>query len=239
MTHIHAPQPASLKTTGVPLESDDSAARARDLARQAFFDERAEQWMDMWYRDDATGTYTRHAKGIGRLFDSLALRFGEAVLDVGCGSGVLAPYILERVGPYGRLHEVDYAKRMIEVNRRLHPDPRITFSVCSAEALVLPAGSLDMVICFSCFPHFDRKQAVLDNLAGMLRGGGRFVIAHFGSSEHINDHHRKHQCVMHEHLPPEAAMRLLISHAGLSTTRFVDETDFYYLEANKPFKSGL
>jgi demethylmenaquinone methyltransferase/2-methoxy-6-polyprenyl-1,4-benzoquinol methylase len=204
-----------------------------DDARRAFFNERAEQWLDMWYKDEETGEYSRHDKAFERLFGLAALRPGDAVLDLGCGSGVMVPYILARIGSGGRLQEVDYAEKMIEVNRRLHDDPRVTFTVAGVDALDVPNAGFDAAFCFSCFPHFHRKAKTLEMIHKALTSGGRLMIAHFDSSRTINDHHRKHECVMHDRLPDEPAMRALLSDAGFTIRRFIDETGFYYVETGK------
>ena len=208
-------------------------ADTTDLRRKEFFNERAEQWLDMWYKDPETGTYTRYEKEFERLFSLIAFQPDDSVLDLGCGSGVLVPYILDRIGSNGTLHEVDYAEKMIEVNRRLHEDPRITFVASSADKLNVPDQSFNVVICFSCFPHFHRTRETLALIGKALKPEGKLVIAHFDSSQDINDLHRKHECVMHDQLPSEANMRQLIMSVGLSVERFIDESGFYFVGAVK------
>ncbi|MCA1808865.1 MAG: class I SAM-dependent methyltransferase, partial [Kiritimatiellia bacterium] len=105
---------------------------------KAFFNQRAETWMEIWRRNPRAVARGFYAREFRRLFRLAALRPSDVILDVGCGSGVLAPYILRRLGPRGRLHELDYAERMIEVNRRLHADPRIRFHVADVHELELP-----------------------------------------------------------------------------------------------------
>ncbi|MBN2301170.1 MAG: metal ABC transporter permease [Lentisphaerae bacterium] len=204
-----------------------------DISRREFFNERAGQWLDMWYKDQDNGTYTRYDKEFDRLFSLTALRPGDTILDVGCGSGVMVPYILERIGPSGKLHEVDYAEKMIEVNRSLHTDSRVTFTVSSIDKLKTPEAYFDAAFCFSCFPHFHRKPESLAVLYRALKPNGKLVIAHFDSSEKINDHHSKHKCVMHDHLPNKPEMRLLLSNAGFGIDCFTDEEGFYYIGATK------
>ncbi|MFO7869898.1 MAG: methyltransferase domain-containing protein [Kiritimatiellia bacterium] len=204
-----------------------------DKKRREFFNEQAEQWLDMWYRDEASGKYSRYDREFDRLLDMSALKPGDAVLDLGCGSGVMVPCILDRVGPGGRLEEVDYAEKMIEVNRRLHDDPRVKFTVASVERLVVPDGSFDVAFCFSCFPHFQRKSESLAVIRRSLKPGGRLVISHFDSAEAINDHHSKHKSVMHDRLPGETEMRRLLSDTGFFIERFLDKTGFYCVCATR------
>ncbi len=204
---------------------------ATDIRRKEFFNERAEQWLDMWYKNSGMGACTRYEREFERLFSLMNLQSGDSVLDLGCGSGVLVPYILDHIGSGGMLQEVDYAEKMIEVNRRLHEDGRITFVVAGADELTVHDKSFDVVICFSSFPHFQRKPETLAMTAKTLKPGGKLIIAHFDSSQDINSLHRKHESVMHDFLPSEVDMRKLITRAGLHVELFIDESGFYFIDA--------
>jgi ubiquinone/menaquinone biosynthesis C-methylase UbiE len=201
--------------------------------RKEFFNEHAMMWRDMWYRDHETGRYDKHEKDFQRLFSFLPLRQGEHVLDAGCGAGVLVPFILERITHTGVLYELDFADKMIEVNRELHRDANIRFVTSDVENAPLDDSSCDTVICFSAFPHFHDKEKALGTLARILKPGGDFVISHFDSSEGINKHHGSCHAVMHDRLPKAAAMRLLIEGAGLGVNVFMDEPGFYCVIATK------
>ena len=201
--------------------------------RKQFFNERADVWLDHCYRDPSTGRLDKHAKDFERLFSLLPLKQGDHVLDAGCGSGVLVPFLLERITETGFLYELDFADQMIEVNRGLHKRDNIAFIVSDAENQPLDKACCDAVICFSCFPHFHDKGKAVTALAGALKPGGVFVVSHFDSAEGINRHHGKFSAVMHDHLPGEAAMRALFRNADLSIEKFIDEAGFYCIIAGK------
>lgn len=210
--------------------------RKRDDAyrtRKQFFNNHAEKWYDMWYKDHATGRWDRHGKDFDRLFSLLPLKPGDHVVDVGCGTGILVPFILKHITTTGILYELDYADKMIEANRKLHREDNIRFIISDAENAPLDDASCDVVICFSCFPHFDDKKKAMTALSRILRPQGAFVLSHFDSSEGINKHHASCHAVMHDHLPDEAAMRSLFRQAGLRIDLFVDEPGFYFIMARK------
>jgi ubiquinone/menaquinone biosynthesis C-methylase UbiE len=201
--------------------------------RKRFFNEHAGNWLDMWYRDPATGKHDKHEKDFNRLFSLLPFKPGDRVLDAGCGTGVLVPFIMERIGREGLLYELDFAERMLEINRSLHEGPNVRFILSDAENVTLEDDSCDMVICFSCFPHFHDKERAVEALSRLLRPGGIFVVAHFDSSEGINRHHGSCNAVMHDHLPGAGAMRSLFESAELEIEMFIDEPGFYCITAKK------
>ena len=201
--------------------------------RKQFFNNHAEKWRDMWYKDPATGCYDKHHEDFERLFSLLPLKRGEHVLDAGCGSGVLVPFILERITETGILYELDYAEKMIETNRSQHTGKNIRFIIAAVENMPLDDASCDVVICFSCFPHFHDKGKAMAALSRILKPRGIFAVSHFDSSEGINKHHGSCHAVMHDHLPNEEAMRALFQKADLKIEMFFDEPGFYFIIAKK------
>ena len=201
--------------------------------RKQFFNESADGWMDTWYKDHGTGQYDRHQLDFDRLFELVPLKPGDRVLDAGCGSGILVPMILERITEAGLLYELDFAERMIEVNKKIHEDKNIQFMVADVAEAPLDDETCDVILCFSCFPHFHDKQAVLLTLSRILKRNGTVVVAHFDSSEGINKHHESCHAVMHDHLPGQSIMRTLFRNAGLNVELFIDKPGFYCVIAKK------
>lgn len=201
--------------------------------KKDFFNERADRWLDMFYRDETTGTYTKFDQEFDRLFSLINLEQGDCVLDVGCGSGILVNYILPFIGQTGRLYELDYASKMIEVNKKLHQDQRIDFLNTDLFDHHLNRESCDVVICFSCFPHLGDKNQALAVISHILKTGGKLVISHFDSASDLNDHHRQYPEVMHDMLPSTEEMKGFMKNNGFVLHQFIDEAGFYCILAEK------
>lgn len=201
--------------------------------RKQFFNDHAEKWVDMWYRDHHTGQSNKHEKDFERLFFLLPLKPGDCVLDAGCGTGVLVPYILAGIGKTGMLYELDFAEKMIKTNKHQHPQGNIHFIVSDIEHAPLDDASCDVAVCFSCFPHFQDKTKSIQTLRRILKPQGVLVVSHFDSSEGINKHHSSCHAVMHDHLPDKRAMRALLMDNGFQIETFIDKTGFYYMQARK------
>lgn len=202
--------------------------------QKQFFNQHAAGWLDRHYLNPDTGRYDLHEAGFERLLPLLRISPGATVLDVGCGTGVLVPYLLAAMGRDGILYEMDYAEAMIAENRRRHTDSRIRFLVEDIADLSLPESSCDVVVCFACFPHFHDKAKALRLMQRVLRSGGHLSVAHFMSSDELRQHHRRHSAVARDGLPGRKAMQSLVTGAGLEVTQLVDESGFYFMGARKP-----
>jgi arsenite methyltransferase len=111
------------------------------------------------------------------LIELLALKRGECVLDVGCGTGRLALIVSERVLPEGRVVGVDPAPPRIEVARR-EGKGRAEFHVGQAEDLSLFGNAFfDTVYLNSVFGWVKDRPRCLAEAYRVLKVGGRLGIA--------------------------------------------------------------
>jgi ubiquinone/menaquinone biosynthesis C-methylase UbiE len=106
------------------------------------------------------------------LVERMALQAGASVLDVGCGTGRLAAWMAERVGPSGQVVGIDpLAERIALARARV---PGVRFQIGHAEDLgAFADGSFDGV-CMSAVFHWIPDQAkALAEIARVLRPGGK------------------------------------------------------------------
>ena len=100
---------------------------------------------------------------------------GDRVLDVGCGSGVVARAAHRAVGPSGMVTGIDPNDGMLAVASLA--EPGVTWMKGVAEDLPIAAATMDRVICqFALMFFTDRARAVAE-LARVTRPGGTVVVS--------------------------------------------------------------
>ncbi|HSM08476.1 MAG TPA: methyltransferase domain-containing protein [Gemmatimonadota bacterium] len=112
---------------------------------------------------------------VGHVLDAADVQGGQNVVDVACGTGVLARGALPRVGPRGSVTGVDPAPGMLAVAARLAPS--IDWREGVAEALPLPDSSVDAVMSQFGMMFFTDRDGSAREMHRVLRDGGRFAVA--------------------------------------------------------------
>jgi len=154
-----------------------------------------------------------------KLLDLAQLRAGEAVLDIGCGTGTLAIAARRRVGPAGRVHGIDASPEMIARAARKVARARadVTFEVAVVEAMPVPDASFDVVLSTLMLHHVPRleRPQLAREVRRVLRPGGRVLVVDFDASPE-----RRKGILGHLHLHRHGHVRLdeinaLLADAGL------------------------
>ena len=120
--------------------------------------------------------WTRH------LVDAAEIGEGLHVLDVACGTGVLARSALARAGATGRVVGADPAPGMLAAAKEI--EPSIDWVLCSAEALDVEDEAFDSVISQFGMMFFQDRQKSTDEMFRALKPGGSLAIAVWRSVEH-------------------------------------------------------
>jgi SAM-dependent methyltransferase len=106
----------------------------------------------------------------------------QRVLDVGCGTGVLACVAAAQVGPEGAVVGLDPSDEMLAVARR--KSAAVDWHTGRAEAIPFADGSFDAVVSQFALMFFDDRVAALREMMRVLRPGGRMAVAVCDSLEH-------------------------------------------------------
>lgn len=150
-------------------------ARLQRRIQRYGWDLAATQYEPLW-RDQL-------APAQARLIACAALTPGERVLDVACGTGIIALSAAARVAPGGYVVGVDLSDRMIGVARRRAMQEHcanVSFERADAEQLRLPDDSFDVAFCALGLMYMPSPERALLEMRRVLRPGGRIVLAVWG-----------------------------------------------------------
>jgi ubiquinone/menaquinone biosynthesis C-methylase UbiE len=120
-----------------------------------------------------------------KLIDLAGVMPGERVLDVACGTGVVARTAAARVGPAGRVVGLDLGPAMLTVARALPSVGRAAVEWVEASALALPfpGAAFDAVLCQHGLQQFPDRPAALGEMRRVLVPRGRLAVAVWGRIE--------------------------------------------------------
>ena len=114
-----------------------------------------------------------------RLVDLAAPRAAERVLDVACGTGIVARHAATRVGDTGAVVGLDLSHSMLAVAEMAAADvsPPIHWRAGDAGALPFPDGGFDVVVCQQGVQFFPDRAAAFREMHRVLAPHGRLAIS--------------------------------------------------------------
>jgi SAM-dependent methyltransferase len=141
-------------------------------------------------RDGASPAEIYEARFVPALFrqwgpviaEAAAVGPDQQVLDVACGTGVLACAAAQRVGPGGTVVGLDANAQMLAVARR--QPAKVEWVEGRAERLPFADHRFDAVVSQFGFMFFDDRVAALREMVRVLRPGGRLAVAVCDAVEH-------------------------------------------------------
>lgn len=184
------------------------------------FDKLAKGW------DEAEEIPSSHVRDI---LTSLPINDGDAVLDIGCGTGVAVPYI------YGMckrpIKAIDLSAKMIEIAKSKFSPAMAQFEVCDFYA---HEGKYDFILCYNAYPHFMDVDGFMAKARTLLNDGGHLAIVHSIGREEVSACHKNMSSYSRELLPAEEEAARYSPFFKIENT--IDASDEYLILLKKKSK---
>lgn len=119
-----------------------------------------------------------HARWTPVFLDYANPQPGEQVLDVACGTGIVARNVAPRIGADGTVIGFDVSPDMLAVARTLPEPAGAAIEWREGDATVsLPDGAFDLVLCQQALQFFADRAAAVREMRRVLASDGRAVVS--------------------------------------------------------------
>lgn len=148
------------------IEDQSRNARAYSLSGSA---------AEMYERNMVPAIFEPFARGLLEFAD---LKKGESVLDVACGTGIVARLAWSKVAPTGRVIGLDVNPGMLEVARiaARQSGAEVEWAESNVSEMPLHAGEIDVVLCQHGLQYFPDRPVALKEMRRVVSDRGRLVL---------------------------------------------------------------
>ncbi len=199
-----------------------------DHSHRKFFNEQSH----LWDRDENEEKMV----SIAQIFQEYIPVIGEKTLDVGCGTGVLVPLLMQASPPGRVILELDFSIMMLKKNLLRWYDAKDQVKQVNGDALQLPFPDqlFHFVVCFAIIPHLSNKKRALEEIFRVMADSGKIMILHLMSSYQLNRFHSEAgDAVSEDHLPPVSEMSDLMHRLGYCIDTAIERDGLYLILGEK------
>lgn len=187
-----------------------------------------ENYADTWDRDRK-----ENPEKLQFLLNLARIQAGASVLDAGCGTGVLLPYISRVVGEGGTVTGLDYSRQMLDKARKKFSDlPGLSLVEGDVLKYDLPEQAYDAVVCLNFYPHISsRSRDFVKKMRRSLKDGGSLIVMHDMGRQQVNRIHDDR--ADRRLLPPADMLAADLVGGGFTLSAAVDWDDLYFVSVTK------
>jgi arsenite methyltransferase len=166
-----------------------------------------------------------------RVIESLQIRPGDRVADIGSGSGYFVFSLAKAVGPNGKVYAVDVDEEMNDlVAQQAKKDGigNVEVILAKPDDPLLPSPGVDLIFTSNTYHHIDNRVNYLTNLRKYLRPNGRIAIIEFDRRGWLEG--------LWGHYTPSEFIKREMEQAGYSLQRefnFLDRQSFLIFVPNQ------
>jgi ubiquinone/menaquinone biosynthesis C-methylase UbiE len=167
-----------------------------------------------------------------RVIQSLEIRPGERVADLGSGSGYFVFALAKAVGPDGVVYAVDVDQEMNDLvaeRAKTEGAGNVQVILARPDDPVLPANGVDLIFTSNTYHHIKNRVSYLTNLRKYIRPKGRIAIIEFDR--------RSWFAGLWKHYTPKEFIKREMEQAGYRLLRefdFLDRQSFLIFAPEQP-----
>lgn len=186
--------------------------------------------VERWQLDESSAkAYERYlvplffAPGSQYLVELAALKGGEQVLDVACGTGIVARTAAGRVGNNGTVIGLDVNEGMLEVARTTSSNihPHIEWRKGDVKEIPFQDLSFDVIFCQQGLQFFPDRLVALREIHRVLKENGRLVLSAMRPIKH-NPSYAILAEALERHVGADAGMMMRAPFLSLNTDELRD-----------------
>lgn len=171
---------------------------------------------------------------------AVGLRPGDAVADIGAGTGLFTQLFAEQVGPKGTVYAVDigpeFVKYIADQAKKLGHEQVVKTVLNTQDSAELQPDSIDVAFICDTYHHFEHPEKMLASIHRALRPGGRLVIIDFDlrkdSGDFVKQRARAPREVYYREIAAAGFERIDTKNAPAIKDNFYAE--FRRVERNRP-----
>lgn len=176
---------------------------------------------------------THEEAKIGNLLSRLDWKHCGTILDIGCGTGMLFPFIEKITRGKAKIFAMDFAECMV-LEAAQQKFARINILCGCARYLPFLNNSIDRIIALHVLPHIQGKQLALQECWRILKPFSELAIIHLHSSAEINAIHETIGGIVKDHkLPPVEQVCCMLEKTNFKIKEAIDRSGEYFVRAIK------